>query len=136
MFIKDYWCALEDGVHRELDVYRRLHDKGVSYVPTALAGGDVGGPEMQTTVTQDFMKKDEEQRVPAKRVHYIVVTKEVGRLLETYRRQLELNVCLLHAFFGEYLSENDLLSPLTSDCCSRSSRGLGEGGDIASRCQR
>ena len=120
VFIKDYWCALADGVHRELNIYRRLHENGVSHVPTALAGGDVGGPEMQTTVTQDFMKEDEEGRVPAKRVHYILVTKEVGRLLETYRGQLELNTCLFHAFTGEYVSESNSLNTLTNDYRVRS----------------
>ncbi|GJE86589.1 hypothetical protein PsYK624_026690 [Phanerochaete sordida] len=89
VWLKDQWrCGAH--THTELDAYMRLHAHGVPYIATPVAGGDVPG---QRTRTQ--ARRAEESR-PAQRVHTRLVTREAGRLLETYRDSVELlHICTM-----------------------------------------
>ncbi|EKM56598.1 uncharacterized protein PHACADRAFT_194191 [Phanerochaete carnosa HHB-10118-sp] len=75
----------------QLEAYIRLHQHKVPYIATPIAGGDVDG---QCTISQKYMTHLSEEWRPSKRVHIRLVTKEVGRLLETYKDSVELlEVC-------------------------------------------
>ncbi|EKM56603.1 uncharacterized protein PHACADRAFT_194196, partial [Phanerochaete carnosa HHB-10118-sp] len=96
VWFKDQWrCAARP--HTELDAYMRLHKHHVTYIATPVAGGDV---MEHRTVTQDYLTHLADSWRPSERVHTRLVTKEVGRLLETYKDSWELlNVCA-EAFFA------------------------------------
>lgn len=102
--MKDYWCALAKGVRRELEIYKVLKAKGVKYVATALAGGDVGGDKAQMTQSQVFMQNRAPGALPAPRFHHRLILDRLGRALETYESQKELILCLNDALDGEFSS--------------------------------
>ncbi len=58
-FLKDSWRADSKHIHPELEVYQRLKASGVTQgVATAVAGGDVGGPNAQCTETRNETNKN------------------------------------------------------------------------------
>ncbi|EKM57668.1 uncharacterized protein PHACADRAFT_115930 [Phanerochaete carnosa HHB-10118-sp] len=89
VFLKDQWRATPR--RPELDVYRRLHsrlqDEDREFFATPIAGGDV---DNHRTGSQHFMQHFNISVRPAERVHTRLVTKEIGRPLETYRGSFEL----------------------------------------------
>ncbi|GJE86587.1 hypothetical protein PsYK624_026670 [Phanerochaete sordida] len=89
-WLKDQWrCAARP--HTELDAYIRLHKHNVPFIATPVSGGDL---DSHYTVSQKYMTHLSEDWRPGKRVHTRLVTKEVGRLLETYKNSIELvSVC-------------------------------------------
>ncbi|KAF7790390.1 hypothetical protein EIP86_001345 [Pleurotus ostreatoroseus] len=97
VFMKDSWRSDVIGVHPELEVYRRLREKDVKYVATAIGGGDVGGSQPQMTLNQQWIVKPS---VPNTRIHYRLLTLQVGRPLDTYERSADLIVAVKNAFYG------------------------------------
>ncbi|EKM56600.1 uncharacterized protein PHACADRAFT_207804 [Phanerochaete carnosa HHB-10118-sp] len=96
VWFKDQWrCAARP--HTELDAYMRLHKHHVTYIATPVAGGDV---MEHRTVTQDYLAHLADSWRPSERVHTRLVTKEVGRLLETYKDSWELLRVCTEAFFA------------------------------------
>ncbi|EKM56996.1 uncharacterized protein PHACADRAFT_119131 [Phanerochaete carnosa HHB-10118-sp] len=89
-WLKDQWRCIARP-HTELDAYIRLHKHGVSYIATPIAGGDI---DEHRTVSQGYMTHLSADWRPSERVHTRLVTKEVGRVLESYADSAELlRVC-------------------------------------------
>ena len=102
-FIKDCWRPLANRIRPEWEVYKRLSEYGVKWVATAAAGGDVGSPDnRQLTVTQDHIPDDGNPK-PVQRAHCRLVTREVGRALDTYRDSAELMLLTSHALLGSHI---------------------------------
>ncbi|EKM52401.1 uncharacterized protein PHACADRAFT_149017, partial [Phanerochaete carnosa HHB-10118-sp] len=82
-FIKDSWRPNAPGVRPEVETYARLHEHNVSYVATAIAGGDVDipGDGPQRTQTDKHLPESARQ---SERIHTRLVTKEVGIPLDSY----------------------------------------------------
>ncbi|PIL24553.1 hypothetical protein GSI_12437 [Ganoderma sinense ZZ0214-1] len=101
-FLKDSWRPLVPGRARpEHLVYERLHDARVSRITTLVCGGDVGGPLQQRTDTHDYFP---ENKRPVPRVHYRIVTREVGVPLTEFADFGELAHVFEHALIAHYLA--------------------------------
>ncbi|TFY58750.1 hypothetical protein EVG20_g8035 [Dentipellis fragilis] len=87
VFLKDTWIADTEGVHPELETYKKLKLHGVKHVATAIAGGYVDNQEIQS---QRHMIEKPNQTRQSGRKHYRFITLELGRRLETYTDQKEL----------------------------------------------
>ncbi|GJE93741.1 hypothetical protein PsYK624_099020 [Phanerochaete sordida] len=98
VFLKDAWHNVSK-VHPELHVYRRLHERGVPYIATPIAGGDI---DRQRTLSQTFTSKTSEDAYYMEHVHLRMVFKEVGIPLESYRDSVELLRVMMHAFIGHW----------------------------------
>ena len=85
-------------VHPELEVYKRLQEKKVQYIATAIGGGNVGEPDAQRTVTQEYMSDRDD--IPAERLHNRLVIEELGRALDTYELSMDMIVAISHALEG------------------------------------
>jgi hypothetical protein len=99
-FMKDYWRPLSHGTHTELQTYERLRECKVSYVATAIAGGNVRNSQDQEEFTVAEEQRQNEDGAPVKRQHYRVVTKEIGRPLETFHNFTEFLWCVYHVLSG------------------------------------
>lgn len=81
-WLKDVWRADSAQIHKEIDVYKRLHNAGVPNIASIECGGDVEtGGEVQTTRSQDHFP---EHALVLLRIHYRLVFKNVYRPLNTY----------------------------------------------------
>ncbi|GJE86559.1 hypothetical protein PsYK624_026390 [Phanerochaete sordida] len=90
-FLKDQWRAQVRTP--ELEVYARLHRHKVQCIVTPIAGGDIPGKlrtSFQTTRYQDHIRASARMRRSLVRVHTRLVTKEIGRPLDTYKNGYEL----------------------------------------------
>ncbi|GJE86569.1 hypothetical protein PsYK624_026490 [Phanerochaete sordida] len=96
VWLKDQWRSVALA-HSELDAYIRLHANGVSLIATPIAGGDVDG---HRTASQRYMTHMKEDRRPAAHVHTRLVTKGVGRPLESYHDSPELLKVCFEAFIA------------------------------------
>lgn len=96
VFLKDCWRAVTRK-HTEMATYRRLHQAGVESIATPIAGGDI---DHHRTKSQIFMQDRPVHTRPVERVHTRLVTKEVGRSLETYEGSFELISYVFHAYMG------------------------------------
>lgn len=98
VFLKDQWrCVTRERT--ELETYRRLHQCGVKYLATPVAGGDI---DHHRTISQDFMTHLPEHQRPTERVHTRLVTEEIGHPLEAYKDSVELLQIIMHAIIGEH----------------------------------
>ncbi|KAM5541445.1 hypothetical protein V8D89_004999 [Ganoderma adspersum] len=101
-FLKDSWRPLVPGRARpEHLVYERLHSFYVPYIATLVCGGDVGGPLQQLTVTHKCFP---ETKRPIPRVHYRIVTKEIGIRLTEFADFAELNNVFLLVLSAHYVA--------------------------------
>ena len=110
VFLKDSWIVRDNIFHPELDTYARLRANNVEYVATALAGGEVGLPDIQTTRTQCYSTS---KTPPLPRVHSRLVT-NLGRPLEDYAEAQELIKAVHCAFEGNvfvHLLRESYLTP-------------------------
>ncbi|GJE86556.1 hypothetical protein PsYK624_026360 [Phanerochaete sordida] len=90
-FLKDQWRIQVDTP--ELEVYARLHRHNVEWIATPIAGGDVPGrlrKSFQTTRYHELAQASPKVRKSRVLVHTRLVTKEVGRPLDTYKSGSEL----------------------------------------------
>ena len=94
---KDYWRPMSKNLCSEVAIYRIFKEHNVQYVGVAFAGGDVGGPEAQLTVTQDYL---EGPNIPVRRSHCRLVLK-LGRPLHTYEHSLVLIAAVSFALEGK-----------------------------------
>ncbi|GJE86557.1 hypothetical protein PsYK624_026370 [Phanerochaete sordida] len=95
LWTKD-WCFMKDqwrsSVRRsELDVYTRLHERGVRFIATPIAGGEVRGMlrSPQHTTSQRYLA-DGPKQAALMRIHMRIVLKEVGMPLAAYFDSVEL----------------------------------------------
>ncbi|KAI0737306.1 hypothetical protein C8Q80DRAFT_327456 [Daedaleopsis nitida] len=89
-FLKDCWRPYVAGRTRpEHLVYERLHSHSVQLIASLICGGDVGGPRAQQTTVQNFLSDEVHQR-PVPRVHYRLVTQEVGIPVTEFKSFQEL----------------------------------------------
>ncbi|GJE93764.1 hypothetical protein PsYK624_099250 [Phanerochaete sordida] len=106
VFLKDQWRAITR--RPELDVYRRLHSRlqhqSLQYIVTPIAGGDI---DDQRTLSQKYMGHLDRFTRAVERVHTRLITKEVGRPLETYRGSYELIKFVRHAYLGHTAAWED-----------------------------
>ncbi|GJE86553.1 hypothetical protein PsYK624_026330 [Phanerochaete sordida] len=95
-FMKDQWRAKLRKP--ELDAYRALHRAKTPFIPTPIAGGDVGiRRTAQHTLTQDYLHPTASKQKAYTRVHTRLVTKEVCQPLETYKSSKDLLLALFCA---------------------------------------
>lgn len=97
VFLKDAWRANSPRIRSELSTYIALNSAEVQNVPTALGGGDVGGPQRQRTLTQKYLKTSSR---PLERVHGRLILRELGKPLESYEHSLALILVTGDAFEG------------------------------------
>ena len=107
--LKDYWRPLVPGWTRpEHAVYQHFRYSDVtSGIATLVCGGDVGGFQAQRTVVQDFQPVQDR---PVSRVHYRIVTAEVGLPLASFSSFKELCRVLTHAMEGKSLLQFGILA--------------------------
>ncbi|EKM57029.1 uncharacterized protein PHACADRAFT_142121 [Phanerochaete carnosa HHB-10118-sp] len=86
VFLKDQWRAITRE-RKELDTYRRLHQHGVQFIATPIAGEDI---DAHRTSSQMLMKDRLNMSRPIERIHSRLVTKEVGRPLKDYKDSVDL----------------------------------------------
>ncbi|GJE86570.1 hypothetical protein PsYK624_026500 [Phanerochaete sordida] len=96
VWFKDQWRCVTRP-YTELAAYVRLHAHKVAFIATPVAGGDLVG---QCTQSQRYMTRVPAEWRPAQRVHTRLVTKEVGKLVETYADSPHLLRICCHAFIG------------------------------------
>ncbi|EKM56998.1 uncharacterized protein PHACADRAFT_208163 [Phanerochaete carnosa HHB-10118-sp] len=96
VWFKDQWRCVTRP-YTELDAYVRLHAHNVSFIATPVAGGDI---DDQLTISQQHMTHLSEEWRPSVRVHTRLVTKEVGKLLESYTDSPDLLRICRHAFIA------------------------------------
>ncbi|KAH9059619.1 hypothetical protein EDB87DRAFT_1563048, partial [Lactarius vividus] len=101
VYLKDFWRTDCDGIQKEGDVYRELHDAHVPNIAKlGLAGnvpllsecGGTDSPTVQQTMTQQFVKGGwcpGQPRVDPY-VHYQLVLETLGSPLHTFRSTREL----------------------------------------------
>ncbi|KAL6305581.1 hypothetical protein BKA93DRAFT_824963 [Sparassis latifolia] len=96
-FLKDTWRPDSSRTHTEREVYERLYRHDVSNVATLLYGGDMGpiGEQCQRTRTQDFGDS------VLGRIHYRLVTKEVGRPLDDHYDSVEMVGVIFYALMAQ-----------------------------------
>ena len=136
-FLKDSWRPLVPGRARpEHLVYERLRNHGVTRrIATLVCGGDVGGPRQQTTVTHEWFP---ECKQPIPRVHYRIVTEEIGAPLTEFANFGELNAVFLDVILGECKTWSSCMLRLRSDsaCLFSPLHRMGERGYPPSGHQR
>ena len=103
VFLKDSWRADSPDIHPELEVYAKLVEHSVRYVATALGGGDVGIVvdgvlQQQRTLSQDYNQSISNL---LSRLHYRLVTKEIGLPMSEYTNSYFLALILAQACTGE-----------------------------------
>ena len=103
VFLKDSWRADSPNTHPELEVYKRLAEHSVHHVATALGGGDVGIVvdgvlQQQRTLSQHYIKSISNL---LSRLHYRLVTKEIGLPMAEYADSYCLTQIILHACTGK-----------------------------------
>ncbi|KAH8977382.1 hypothetical protein EDB86DRAFT_3165665 [Lactarius hatsudake] len=100
VYLKDFWRTDRDGIQKEGDVYRELHDAQVSNIARLGLAGDVpllpecgrtDSPAVQRTITQEFVK----DWCPGRPcvdpyVHYRLVLETLGSPLNTFKSTREL----------------------------------------------
>lgn len=97
VYLKIYWRTIGKGIHPELETYERLKKAGVRNTATPLAGGFVlCHQKAYETLTQNYIDNE----WPAARQRYCLVTKELGRPIETFNDQKMLYHCLRDAIDG------------------------------------
>ncbi|KAI9444193.1 hypothetical protein H4582DRAFT_1069617 [Lactarius indigo] len=102
VYLKDFWRTDRDGIEKEGDVYRELHDAQVTNIAKLGLAGDVPlSPEcgltdssaVQRTMTQEFVKGNHwcpgQPRVDPY-VHYRLVLETLGESVYTFRSTREL----------------------------------------------
>ncbi|KAH9174765.1 hypothetical protein EDB89DRAFT_469874 [Lactarius sanguifluus] len=100
VYLKDFWRTERDGIQKEGDVYRELHDAQVSNIAKLGLAGDVpllpecgrtDCPAVQRTMTQEFVKDwcPGRPRVDLY-VHYRLVLETLGSPLHTFKSTREL----------------------------------------------
>ncbi|KAH9017104.1 hypothetical protein EDB83DRAFT_2271270, partial [Lactarius deliciosus] len=100
VYLKDFWRTDRDGIQKEGDVYRELHDAQVPNIARLGLAGDVpllpecgrtDCPAVQRTMTQEFVKDwcPGQPRVDPY-VHYRVVLETLGSPLNTFKSTREL----------------------------------------------
>ncbi|KAH9020337.1 hypothetical protein EDB84DRAFT_1565760 [Lactarius hengduanensis] len=102
VYLKDFWRTERDGVQKEGDVYRKLHDARVSNIAKLGLAGDVpllpecgrtDSPAVQRTTTQEFVKGYDwcpgRPRVDPY-VHYRLVLETLGSPLYAFKSSREL----------------------------------------------
>jgi hypothetical protein len=100
-FLKDQWRPYARNAIPEWKIYERLHQAGVKRIATCIAGGDVGPRgQAQSTVSETFINRGRIKTL-VQRVHTRLITKEIGRSLETYTDAAELFTVISHAFLGK-----------------------------------
>ncbi|KAH8977385.1 hypothetical protein EDB86DRAFT_2817875 [Lactarius hatsudake] len=100
VYLKDFWRTDRDGIQKEGDVYRELHDAQVSNIARLGLAGDVpllpecgrtDCPAVQRTMTQGFVKDwCPGQPCVDPYVHYRLVLETLGSPLNTFKSTREL----------------------------------------------
>ncbi|KAH9174774.1 hypothetical protein EDB89DRAFT_1904348 [Lactarius sanguifluus] len=100
VYLKDFWRTDRDGIQKEGDVYRELHDAKVSNIAKLGFAGDVpllpdygrtDSPAVQRTMTQEFVKDwCPGQPCVDPYVHYRLVLETLGGSLHTFKSTREL----------------------------------------------
>jgi hypothetical protein len=126
-FLKDQWRPYTKNAIPEWKIYQRLHKAGVERIATCIGGGDVGPRGLaQKTVSENVINTGRAKTL-VPRVHTRLITKEIGRSLETYTDAAELFMVISHAFLGTFRLSWSGLSILSIGYSPQASLGGGEG---------
>lgn len=105
-FLKDQWRGTEE-LRSEIDVYKHLRDRNVYGIASLEAGGDI---QHHQTRSQGLMQGLPFSNKSVRRVHMRLVTKNVGRPLETFENSAELLRYISCARYCESLGPSCTLS--------------------------
>lgn len=97
-FYKENWKVDLPRVHRELDVYRRLNEAEVPWVPTAIGGGPVEMSDKKRILTRSQIVFDP-KRPPARELNCLVL-REIALPLEEYEDAYHLVKILFDTIQG------------------------------------
>ena len=98
-FLKDSWRPDTPNVHPEKEVYARLREAEVPYIPDLVAGGDVGGGKgVQRTRSQIFNN----DTLTWDRIHYRLVFSHFYRPLSTHESAVDMLSCIADAIMGTF----------------------------------
>ena len=100
--MKDYWRPLGSRLHTELETYERLRSRGVLGVATAIAGGDVVDDVGENEVTDTQRWLQDENDCPSQRQHFRIVTREIGKPLETFATFTDFILYVYTALLGMF----------------------------------
>ncbi|PIL25528.1 hypothetical protein GSI_12415 [Ganoderma sinense ZZ0214-1] len=99
-FLKDCWRSIAPRRTRpEHLVYEHLHRCDVKCIPILICGGDVGSPLQGPAGVRSYLT---EASRPVPRVHYRIVTREIGLPLSDFTHFGELNRVFLGALVAHY----------------------------------
>ena len=95
VFLKEIWKTDSHKVHRELDMYSKLHSAGVAFIPTVIGGGaaSIAGERI---LTQSQKALGNTERLE---LNYLVL-REIAVPLKEYKDELELIDIVLDALQG------------------------------------
>ncbi|KAH9051973.1 hypothetical protein EDB87DRAFT_1581999 [Lactarius vividus] len=133
VYLKDFWCTDCDGIQKEGDVYRELHDAHVPHIARLGLAGDVpllpecgrtDSPAVQRTMTQQFVEGCNwcpgQPRVDPY-VHYRLVLETLGSPLNTFKSTWELCEVIRDAITdgSGILIDWDLSKKVVKDGCGK-----------------
>ena len=100
VFLKDTWRIDLPSIEKEGDIYRHLHQCGVSHIAPLVRAEDI---THQRTLTQDYA--DESGKQPFERKfrphqHYLLILDVVAQKLFTFRSAWELVIVMRDALIG------------------------------------
>ena len=112
VYLKDFWRTDLPRIPKEGDVYRKLHDAKVPYIPALGPAGDVPlSPDhagTQRTKTQDYLKGSGRgvewcpgRPVVEPYVHYRLVLETLGQPLNTFKSTRQLCEVIRDAIVGK-----------------------------------
>ncbi len=115
VYLKDFWRTDLPRIHKEGDVYRKLHDAKVPNIPALGPSGDVPlSPHqantlaVQRTKTQDYVRGSGRghewcpgRPVVEPYVHYRLVLETLGQPLNTFNSTRQLCQAIRDAIFGK-----------------------------------
>ena len=97
-FLKDQWRTYSPETRPEWRTYQRLQNKKITYIATAIAGGDIGPPGCPQRTKAD--KLHIKKIGVVERVHSRLIVREIGKPLEEYKDSVELLRVCVHVLSG------------------------------------
>ncbi|KAH9051975.1 hypothetical protein EDB87DRAFT_1547157, partial [Lactarius vividus] len=95
VYLKDFWCTDCDGIQKEGDVYRELHDAQVSHIARLGLAGDV-------PLLPECGRTDSPAPQVDPYIHYQLVLETLGSPLNTFKSTRELCGVIRDAVTGTW----------------------------------
>jgi hypothetical protein len=105
VFMKDSWRVELPDVYPESEIYGRLQQAEVPYVPRCIDGGDIGGNAYHRTRSHEFMNYtlDPASKKITRYRHHRLVLDTVGRKLHRFKCSKEMVRAIHVSLIGKYI---------------------------------